>query len=127
MNRVREAIVAIRSKVRDLRVEDGLIGHDDRLTVLFDAALLACDEVASEWTKARDAQELDRQIEEDRKWKAREALRRWDAGAACESGANMDVVRAYFATINWDTNRVCPKCLHQYNDRVNHVCKKEGL
>ena len=45
----RKHIEAIRAKIRDLRVEDGLIGIDDRITVLLDAALSACDESPCVW------------------------------------------------------------------------------
>ena len=49
----RKHIEAIRAKIRDLRVEDGLIGIDDRITVLLDAALSACDE--SPWRSTESA------------------------------------------------------------------------
>ena len=49
----RKHIEAVRAKIRDLRVEDGLIGGDDRITVLLDAALSACDE--SPWRSMESA------------------------------------------------------------------------
>lgn len=113
MNRVREAVERIKEQASRCYIAQGYDGgpSGDSLHDAIDAALLACDEAneraeaaGAEWTKARDA---------------------WHNRANDYKGEHYPILDAYFATKNTDTNRVCPTCLHQYNDRVKHVCKKE--
>ena len=62
------------------------------------------------------------------KWKRAKFAwrRRGDLVRSAFFAEDFDCLDQYFGggegTVNWDTNRVCRKCLHQYNDRVKHVC-----
>lgn len=64
--------------------------------------------------------------------RAREAWRIYTDGTAREWHTTGEPILDEFfgggeaGTVNLDTNRVCRKCLHQYNDRVEHVCGGEG-
>jgi hypothetical protein len=117
---VREAVEKIRARADNLYPGDGgcgptIFGRSYLNKSILDA-LLACDEAneraeaaGAEWAKARDA------------WR----IRRSGAGTAVQVSDACDNLDAYFAIRNTDTNRVCPTCLHQYNDRVEHVCNDD--
>jgi hypothetical protein len=73
------------------------------------------EQAGAEWKRAGEA------------WWGREMTRFVDGSARCAFDPDeIDILDQFFGSgdghVNWDTNRVCRKCLHQYNDRVKHVC-----
>jgi multidrug resistance efflux pump len=79
------------------------------LKAKLDKANERAEQAGAEWTRAKFA------------WR-----RRGDLVRSAFFAEDFDILDQYFGggegTVNWDTNRVCPKCLHQYNDRVIHDC-----
>jgi hypothetical protein len=112
-----EKIKAVRFAF-DVYEQSGLEKDFDSTVIAIAAALAEAEmmneraeQAGAEWTRAREAW-----FGGDRDyWVSNERRRAADA-----------ILDQFFGggegTVNLDTNRVCRRCLHQYNDRVIHDC-----